>query len=400
MYARCLQTMGNNASLQFILKMESLKKQRFFLSTFFFLSGFCFSSWASRIPTIKEAFGFNEAELGTVLLTMPISSLLGLPISGWLVSKYDSRIPMSVAFAFHAICLTGIAIANTTFTLVVAVFLFAFSMRIVNIAMNTQAITLQKRFDRKINGSFHGLWSTGGIVGVGFTTLLVSFEVDMLKHLLMVSLFAFGVVLYAYRFLLRNDKSNTGNKLVLGKPDPYIFYLGVMVFFAAVCEGGMFDWSGIYFQEVVNVEIFTAGYLIFMTTMALSRFLSDKIIDSIGMAPTFTISALLISSGIMLAIIFPYFWIAMIGFSLVGFGTAAVIPMVYSLAGASKKYSPGMAISIVVTYGMVGMLVGPPLIGYIAHAFNLKVSFILFAFSGLMLIPFSQLFFRLKKVEK
>lgn len=377
--------------------MEPLKKQRLFLSVFFFLSGFCFSSWASRIPTIKEGFGFNEAELGTILLTMPISSLIGLPISGWLVSKFDSRIPLSVAFIFHAICLSFIGLANSTTTLVVAVFLFAFSMRILNIAMNTQAITLQKRFERKINGSFHGLWSTGGIVGVGFTTLFVALNITIIPHLLIVSFLTILTVLFSYRFLLRNDKSPTGNKLLIGKPDPYIFYLGLLIFFAAVCEGGMFDWSGIYFQEIIKVEIFTAGYLIFMATMALSRFFSDRIITRIGMDKTFILSSLMIFSGISLAIIFPYFWTAMFGFSLVGFGTAAVIPMVFTLAGASTKYSPGMAISIVVTYGLVGMLIGPPLIGYIAHAFNLKVSFILFAFSGLMLIPVSRLFFRLNK---
>src|SRR5690606_10887350 len=126
-------------------------------------------------------------------------------------------------------------LANSTFTLVVAVFLFAFSMRIVNIAMNTQALTLQKRFGRKINGAFHGLWSTGGIVGVGFTTLLVALEVGMVAHLMIVSIIAFAAVVYSQRFLLRGDKSTTGNKLILGKPDPYIFYLGLMVFFAAVC---------------------------------------------------------------------------------------------------------------------------------------------------------------------
>lgn len=377
--------------------MATLKQQRIFLGVFFFLSGFCFSSWAARIPSIKANFSYNEAELGTILLTMPISSLIGLPISGWLVTKFDSRIPLSVAFIFHAICLTLVGLANSTFTLVVAIFVFAFSMRILNIAMNTQAITLQKRYDRKINGSFHGLWSTGGIVGVGFTTVMVAFEMTIIPHLIAVSIITIITVLASYRYLLRDDKSPTGNKLALGKPDPYIFYLGLLVFFAAVCEGGMFDWSGIYFQQVVEVEIFTAGYLIFMTTMALSRFFSDKIIGKIGMPATFVNSSLLIFSGVSLAIIFPYFWIAMIGFSLVGLGTAAVIPMVYTLAGASKKYSPGLAISIVVTFGMVGMLIGPPVIGYIAHAFNLKISFILFAFSGLMLIPISRLFFKLNK---
>lgn len=156
----------------------------------------------------------------------------------------------------------------------------------------------------------------------------------------------------------------------------------------------MFDWSGIYFQEVVQVDIFTAGYLIFMTCMALSRFLSDRIIDRIGMPATYVFSAAFIFSGIGLAILFPSFWPAMIGFSLVGFGTAAIIPMTFTLAGSSKKYSPGMAISIIATYGMFGMLIGPPMIGYLAHAFNLRVSFIAFACAGFMLIPISQLFFR------
>jgi MFS family permease len=86
----------------------------------------------------------------------------------------------------------------------------------------------------------------------------------------------------------------------------------------------------------------------------------------------------------------------MIGFSLVGFGSAAVIPLTYSLAGASKKYSPGMAISLIATFGIAGMLLGPPMIGYLAHAFNLKVSFIAFALAGFMLIPISQLFFKIK----
>lgn len=376
--------------------MDQKNKYRFFLSVFFFLSGFCFSSWASRIPTIKATFDLNEAELGTILLAMPISSLIGVPISGWLVSKFDSRIPLSFALLVHAICLSLIGFADTTFKLVAAVCFFAFSMRIFNISMNTQAIAVQKQFDRKINGSFHGLWSTGGIAGVGFTTLMVALDISIVPHLITVSIITLGTTLVSYRYLLRNDKSTTGNRLIIGKPDPYILYLGLLIFFAAICEGGMFDWSGIYFKEVVKVDIFTSGYLIFMAFMALSRFVSDRIIDRIGMHLTYIISAMLIIIGIGMAILFPNFWSAMAGFSLVGFGTASIVPMTFTLAGASKKYSPGMAISIIATYGMVGMLIGPPLIGYIAHAFDLRASFVLFAFSGIMFIPISGLFFKVK----
>jgi hypothetical protein len=270
-------------------------------------------------------------------------------------------------------------------------------MRVLNIALNTQAIALQKQFDRSINGSFHGLWSTGGIIGVGVSTLMVAFDVSISNHLLGVALLTFLLTIICNRYLLRNDRSKSGNKLILGKPDPYIAYLGLLVFFAGLCEGGMFDWSGIYFKEVVKVEIFTWGYLTYMICMASSRFASDRIVEVIGMANTFIASACFIFFGIALAIVFPTFWPSMVGFCLTGLGTAAIIPMTFSLASGSRKYSPGLAISLIGTYGIVGMFIGPPLVGYLAHAFNLRVSFLIFAFSGAMFIPVSQLFFRYRK---
>ncbi|MBA9077194.1 MFS transporter [Rufibacter quisquiliarum] len=366
------------------------------MSLFFFLSGFNFSSWTSRIPTIKSALDLNEAELGSVLLSMPISSLIGLPLSGWLVSKFETRKPLAVGFLLNSVMLAFIGLAPSPVALVAVLFMFSLSMRVFNIAINTQAITLQKQTDKKINGSFHGLWSTGGIVGIAFTTLLVSLKVEMVPHLLIVSAISLVATVVAYQYLLRHDVAPAKSKVRFGKPDPFILYLGLLVFFSAVCEGGMFDWSGIYFQEVVGEEVFTAGYLIFMSFMALSRFISDKIIDALGVPTTYVFSAFLIFTGIMLAILFPTFWPAMIGFSMVGFGTASVIPMTYVLAGTSDKYTPGMAISLIVTFGIVGMLIGPPMIGYLAHAFSLKVSFISFAVAGLMLIPISKLFFKMQ----
>jgi MFS family permease len=377
--------------------MDSKNRHRFYLSIFFFLSGVCFSTWTSRIPTIKDHFQLNEAELGTLLLFLPISSLIGLPVSGWLVSRFDSRIPLSFGFVAMSIAMIFIGLADTRFALVASLCVFAFSMRIFNISVNTQALTVQKLFERRINGSFHGLWSTGGIVGVGFSTVLVAVKIPMEIHLAIVSCVTLLATAFCYKHLIQKDRAPSGNKPILGKPDPYIVYLGLLVFLAAICEGGMFDWSGIYFKEVVDVEIFTLGYLIFMVFMALSRFASDRIVEAIGMPRTYIMSATFIFLGILLAIVFPYFWTSLVGFCLVGFGTASVIPMTYLLAGTSKKYSPGMAISIIATYAIVGMLIGPPMIGYIAHAFNLKISFITFAFAGLMLIPISQMFFRYQR---
>jgi MFS family permease len=377
--------------------MDLKNKQRFFLSVFFFLSGFCFSSWASRIPTIKANFDLNDAELGTVLLFMPVSSLIGLPISGWLVSHFESRKPLLAGFIAQALAIVSVGFSTNIVLLIVSLCLFSFSMRILGIAMNTQAVTLQKQFNRRINGSFHGLWSTGGIAGVGLSTIMVTLQANMRIHFIIVSTLIITASLYAHQFLLRNDQSTSGNKFGLSKPDPYIVYLGLMIFLASICEGGMFDWSGIFFREVVQEEIFTLGYLILMICMAMSRFVSDRIVERIGMPKTFSMSAAFIFFGICTAIIFPTFWPTSIGFCFVGFGTAAIVPMTFTLASTSKKYSPGLAISIIASYGIAGTFIGPPLIGYVSHALNLRVAFIIFALAGIMMIPISQLFFRHQK---
>lgn len=379
--------------------MTEYHKQRTSLSMFFLLSGFCFATWASRIPTIKELYNFNDAELGHLLLTLPISSLVGLPFSGWLVSKFDSRRPLLFSFIVLTFSMVLIGISNSIWMLVVAVFIFSFCMRILNISMNTQSISVQKNFVKKIIGSFHGIWSTGGLIGVIFSTFMVKWNVSFQHHSIIAAVISLVFGLVAYPLLLKSDRSPYGNKLIIGRPDKQIMLLGLLVFFAAVCEGGIFDWSGVYFKDVVKVELFTLGYLIFMVFMALSRFFSDVLIERLGMKRMYVLSSSLIAIGITSLIVFPYFWPAIIALSITGLGVAAIFPMTFMLAGTSKKYSAGMAISIVATYAIVGMLVGPPLIGYIAHALNLQVAFVIFLMSGLMLIPISHLFFKHQKDE-
>ena len=374
------------------MKLES--KQRIALSIYFFLSGICFASWASRIPTIKEYFGFNDAVLGSILLAMPVGSIIGLPISGWLVAKFDSRIPLIYAYLLFALSLIFIGFSKTPFLFALSIGLFSFSLRILNIAINTQSIALQKNYKKRIVGRFHGLWSFGGVVGVGISTLMIKFDVSIQTHLASIALFTIVTSLATYPFTIKNDRVTKGNKIIFGKPDPFIFYLGMLVLLAAITEGGMYDWSGLYFKEVIKEDVFTYGYLIFMSCMTISRVFSDKLMDSLGMKNTYYLSASLVVLGISIAILFPYFWPAIIGFCLVGLGTAAIFPMTFLLAGKSKKYSPGMAISIISTYSIFGMLMGPPLIGFLSFTFGLKIAFGIFLATGLLLLYVSRTFFK------
>jgi len=331
---------------------------------------------------------------------MPISQLIGLPASSWFASKFDTRWPLVIGLIMHAISLFFIGLSRDIFSLVIAMFFFAFFLRILGIAMNAQALTLQKKYHKQINGSFHGMWSFGGIAGVGLTTLMIAFNSSIGIHLFIVSISTILITLLSFNYLIVGDKAESGNKLSLKKPDKQILLLGILVLFAAICEGGMFDWSGVYFKEIVKVEVFTAGYLIFMACMALSRFVSDYVIKIIGMRSMYLFSSLLMAFGMSIAVLFPSFWPAMLGFSLVGIGTSSIFPMTFFLASTSKKYSPSMALSIIVTYAMVGVLIGPVLIGYIAHVIDLRASFVFLTFAGLSIIPVSRLYFKNFSIER
>jgi MFS family permease len=370
--------------------MEIKHQNRVALSTLFFLSGFCFSSWASRIPSLKTLYSMNEAELGSFLFLLPVSSMIGLPISGWLVSKFDSRFPLVFGFLLFVISLIGIGNAQEMGILIVAVCFFAFGLRVINISMNTQAIQLQKQFKNKINGSFHGLWSFGGLLGIVVATWTIKINISMASHLEAVGMLSIVFILLLFFFLLKNDRETKGNKLVLGKPDRFILYTGLVVFCAAVCEGGIYDWSSVYFREVVGVELFTLSYLVFMTSMTISRFFTDRLILRIGMAKLFILSSAVVIVGVAILILFPFYYSSLLGFFIAGFGVASIFPMSFLLAGQSKKYAPGMAVSIVGTYSTIGVLLAPPFVGYVAHIFNLNRAFLIFIVVAILLIYFSK----------
>lgn len=366
------------------------------LSCLFFISGFCFSSWASRIPTLKLTFDMNEAQLGNFLFILPITSLIGLPIFAWFVAKTDSRYPLLLGFILYLFALMGIGMSSRLDTLIVSVIFFALGLRAINISMNTQAIQLQKLYDKPINGSFHGLWSLGGLIGILVATITIYLQMDIALHLGIVSSTALGLVLVCFFFLLKKDRATAGNRLLFGKPDRFILYTGLVVFCAAVCEGGIYDWSSVYFREVVQAELFTLSYLVFMSSMTLSRFFTDKLISLLGMEKLFVLSSVVNIIGVSILVLFPYFYTALIGFFITGFGVASVFPMAFLLAGQSKKYAPGMAISIVGTYATVGVLLAPPLVGYLAHIFSLNRAFLFFIVAALLLIYFSKKAFLVK----
>lgn len=355
------------------------------VSALFFLAGLCFSSWASRIPTIQQKMGLSEAGLGAVLLALPAGLMLSLPISGWLVTRLGSRVIVIASALMLSVFLVCIGLAKSYLALIACLFAFGFANNMLNIAMNTQAVGVEAMYRRTVMASFHGLWSVAGFVGAAIGLVMIGNNIEPFYHFLLIMCLCWGILALCFRYTLREDVGESEKRPVFVWPDKSLIYLGGIAFCSMICEGTMFDWSGVYFKKVVLAEkaLIGAGYLAFMFTMAGSRFVADWFTTRFGFNRILQASGLLTCIGLLVAIIFPYTVTATAGFFLVGMGVSSVVPLVYSEAGKSSTTSPGVALAAVSTIGYLGFLIGPPLVGFIAEATSLRVSFLLIALMGL-----------------
>lgn len=353
------------------------------VAAFFFIAGLCFASWASRIPDIKTKFQFNDAELGALLLALPVGSMLCLPFSGWLVNKFGSRRIVTIAAASYPCILVLIGFAGSVWQLAPAALLFGFLGNLCNISVNTQAVGVESLYGRSIMASFHGIWSFAGFAGGAIGSVMVSGSIAPQWHFAVICTCSLVMVFLFRRFILRKDASHP-NQPFFARPDGMLLKLGMIAFSCMVCEGSMFDWSGVYFQKVVEapVALTTLGYTAFMATMAGGRFVGDKIVTRFGKQKVLQASGMVIAAGLLTAVVFPTIIAATAGFLLVGFGVSSVIPLVYSAAGKSKTLSPGAALTAVSSIGFLGFLLGPPIIGFIAQASSLRWSLTLIAALG------------------
>lgn len=365
--------------------MTLLQKRRIALGSIFFIAGLCFASWASRIPDIQAKFGFSEAQLGTLLLGLPIGSLAALPLAGWAVYQFGSKKVIIASCIGYMLFLPLIGFSYSILMLIPVVVIFGMIGNLMNISLNTQALALEDSYGRSILASFHGLWSLAGFTGAGIGAAMIYFDILPKFHYLFITSIVLITVLLSQAFLIEEQRGGGGGGLVLRKPDGLLLRIGGIAFLGMLSEGCMFDWSGVYFKKVVEIEpgLVALGYVSFMGAMASARFVTDRIINKIGRLNMLRLSGALIFIGLSFSVALPLPISATIGFLLVGFGVAAIIPISYSTAGRSKQYSPGVALAMVSTISFFGFLLGPPLIGYVAEIFNLKVSFILIAVAGL-----------------
>jgi MFS family permease len=364
---------------------------RLAVSSYFLCCGLIFSTWASRIPATKDFFNLNEAKLGTVLFMLPFGSLVALPVAGWSVHRLGSRWMTLVSAIGYALLLMAIGYCTRIWQLSLVLFFFGFLGDILNIAMNTQGLGVQKRMNRPILSSMHGLWSLGALCGavIGGWTMRRGWSTT--EHFTWVAAVIILTALAICAFLITEEPKAAGTQKLFTRPGRALLLLGLICFCTAMCEGAMADWSSLYYRQVQDSpgKVSTTGYTAFTFAMAIGRLVGDRFIQRLRYRKTLMLNGLLIAAGLGLALGIQLPVAVIIGYAMVGLGVSSVIPIVYMIAGKSTVMAPAAALAAVSTIGFTGFLFGPPLIGFIAQEVGLRLALLTVLVLGLVITYFS-----------
>lgn len=361
--------------------------------------GLSFSSWASRIPTIKSELHLSDGDLGTILFALPVGQLLMMFFSGRLVTRFGSHRVLPFAILMYAFSLTNIGLAQNSWQLALALVSFGIFGNLTNIAVNTQGVYTEGLFRRTIMSSFHGMWSLAGFTGALVGLAMLAFQITTYGHFVIVAVVVLVLVAINLKYLIRaKEIAHPEKKKRFSKPDQSLVLLGVIGFCSMASEGIMFDWSGVYFKDIVKAPgpLIVVGYTSFMIMMASGRFFGDRLINSFGRKKVMQISGIMISSGLFMAVIFPYIIPCTIAFMIVGLGVSTIVPTLYSVAGKHPTIPTGEALTAVSSVSFMGFLIGPPVIGHIAELFSLRFSF---AFIGIFGFLIAVMVGRIKAIE-
>jgi len=355
----------------------------------FFICGLGISSWAVMVPFAKERLALNDASLGLLLLLLGAGAIAMMPVTGFLIHRFGSRIIILIASIVTAITLPLLLLMSSSVSLGVVLFVFGAAIGTMDVAMNAHGVQVQNLNAKPIMSSLHGLFSTGGLLGSLGLGFLIKLGLSPVLSALSISLLLLLIVGTQYGSLLKgsyekelNVKSEKENASTETKGlaakwfKGSVIYLGIMCFILFLSEGAMLDWSAVFLTENRGLDVTLAGlgYAAFSVAMAVMRLLGDKIVAKLEGKKVVIYGTLLAALGIFIAVISPWVISSLVGFVLLGIGAANVVPVFFSEAGRLKDVPAAIAIPAISTLGYAGQLAGPALLGFIAHRASLPLA--------------------------
>lgn len=363
------------------------------MALLFFMNGYIFGSWAPIIPEFAARFGFDSAKMGLMILIFGIGSVLFMPLSGALCARFGSAIIVKISAVAVAPVLFLISLVQHELVAIFVLFYFGGFIAAMDVAMNTNAVAMEKSLRRAVMSSCHAFWSLGGLLGAGTAGYLLT-HFGSVAHGALVCVIAALLIALAWSNILEDKMIERSERPKLSLPkQPLPWLVGLLALFSMIPEGAIMDWSSYYLRQDYGASVETASFAFaaFSLTMAMMRFAGDSVRDRFGAVKTLRVCTMVAITGLLIAAIAPTPWLAIAGFAVCGIGISNMAPIIFSMAGNVPGAVPSVSLSITTSLGYSGTLVAPSLIGWIAKFHGFALIFGCLPFLLLIVLLFSKL---------
>ncbi|MEV6287591.1 MFS transporter [Kribbella sp. NPDC051770] len=358
--------------------IDEVRRARVAVAVVFCVHGSVTGSFATRVPWIQDHAGVSPGQLGLALAFPALGAALAMPLAARVSHRFGSRTALRGLLALWTLALILPSLAPNLPALCGALLVYGATAGMADVAMNALGVEVEHRLEKSIMSGLHGMWSVGALIGSGIGTVAAHLDVNaQLHHLVMAGvLTVLGAIACQYVLNLRpTEEEEAPPRFAL--PPKSALLIGAVGFCAVFAEGASLDWSAVYLEDVLTTSAGVAAGATtgFALTMAIARLVGDAVVDRFGAVPTVRVSGVIATLGGVLVVLAPHPVVAMTGFGLLGLGIAVVVPLAFAAAGKSGP-NPSQAIAGVATVTYASGLVAPSIIGGIAQASSLTLSFI------------------------
>jgi len=359
---------------------------RIAVTVVFVVHGLLFASWTAHIPDIKDHLGLTDGTLGIALLGAPLGAVTAMLASAYLLPRLGSRRIVQIMLVGYCAAGPLVGLTGSLPALMGALFLWGAFQGSLDVAMNTQAIAVERAGRRMLMSGLHGSWSIGSFAGAGIGALAVGAGIALTPQLLVLSTLALlGAGLLTTRMLpdAAEPRGAAQDSPGAGQHSPTasrwsggMVLLGAIAFASMLCEGATADWASVYLAGPLHATgvVPGLGYAAFSLTMVIVRLSGNRLLTRYRpdrLLPTLAVVATIgLAAGLLIGRPGP----ALVGFACLGIGLASVVPAVFSAAGRISGLHPGTAVATASACGWAGFVCGPPLIGRLASLSSLPAA--------------------------